>query len=153
MREFSNCCIEIFILVFSEQAVQRKSLGCTRCTEAGFIFLSVSSSDGFSVFFPTHYCCTVRQNHTFTSLQWLLLTVLILCAQTPIFALHTGLTSLYACVPDDETPGLYGFLHVIVHSAKGFKQSASKLARNGFFFSSSPNCTCTHTPPHTSDHT
>lgn len=27
---------------------------------------------------------------------------------------------------DDESPGLYGFLHVIVHSAKGFKQSASK---------------------------
>ncbi|ELK26965.1 Active breakpoint cluster region-related protein [Myotis davidii] len=25
---------------------------------------------------------------------------------------------------DDESPGLYGFLHVIVHSAKGFKQSA-----------------------------
>lgn len=30
------------------------------------------------------------------------------------------------CVPDEETPGLYGFLHVIVHSAKGFKESASK---------------------------
>ncbi|XP_043355413.1 active breakpoint cluster region-related protein isoform X2 [Dermochelys coriacea] len=27
---------------------------------------------------------------------------------------------------DDESPGLYGFLHVIVHSAKGFKQSASE---------------------------
>ncbi|XP_059236527.1 active breakpoint cluster region-related protein isoform X1 [Mustela nigripes] len=26
---------------------------------------------------------------------------------------------------DDESPGLYGFLHVIVHSAKGFKQSAN----------------------------
>uniref|UniRef100_A0A6Q2ZGV3 Active breakpoint cluster region-related protein n=1 Tax=Esox lucius TaxID=8010 RepID=A0A6Q2ZGV3_ESOLU len=26
---------------------------------------------------------------------------------------------------DDETPGLYGFLHVIVHSAKGFKESAN----------------------------
>ncbi|KAM6969788.1 active breakpoint cluster region-related protein isoform 1-T1 [Aplochiton taeniatus] len=26
---------------------------------------------------------------------------------------------------DEETPGLYGFLHVIVHSAKGFKESAS----------------------------
>ncbi|XP_074119907.1 active breakpoint cluster region-related protein isoform X1 [Sminthopsis crassicaudata] len=26
---------------------------------------------------------------------------------------------------DDEAPGLYGFLHVIVHSAKGFKQSAN----------------------------
>uniref|UniRef100_A0A3B5ADV3 Active breakpoint cluster region-related protein-like n=1 Tax=Stegastes partitus TaxID=144197 RepID=A0A3B5ADV3_9TELE len=25
---------------------------------------------------------------------------------------------------DEETPGLYGFLHVIVHSAKGFKESA-----------------------------
>ncbi|KAK1882474.1 Active breakpoint cluster region-related protein, partial [Dissostichus eleginoides] len=25
---------------------------------------------------------------------------------------------------DEETPGLYGFLHVIVHSAKGFKDSA-----------------------------
>lgn len=30
------------------------------------------------------------------------------------------------CLADDESPGLYGFLHVIVHSAKGFKQSASK---------------------------
>uniref|UniRef100_A0A8C7HHP0 ABR activator of RhoGEF and GTPase n=1 Tax=Oncorhynchus kisutch TaxID=8019 RepID=A0A8C7HHP0_ONCKI len=29
------------------------------------------------------------------------------------------------CVPDEETPGLYGFLHVIVHSAKGFKESAN----------------------------
>ncbi|KAI6074378.1 Active breakpoint cluster region-related protein isoform X3 [Aix galericulata] len=29
---------------------------------------------------------------------------------------------------DDESPGLYGFLHVIVHSAKGFKQSASKCS-------------------------
>uniref|UniRef100_A0A8C7QDU0 DH domain-containing protein n=1 Tax=Oncorhynchus mykiss TaxID=8022 RepID=A0A8C7QDU0_ONCMY len=27
---------------------------------------------------------------------------------------------------DEETSGLYGFLHVIVHSAKGFKESASK---------------------------
>ncbi|KAJ6657229.1 hypothetical protein lerEdw1_002596, partial [Lerista edwardsae] len=26
---------------------------------------------------------------------------------------------------DDESPGMYGFLHVIVHSAKGFKQSAN----------------------------
>ncbi|XP_069082377.1 active breakpoint cluster region-related protein isoform X2 [Pleurodeles waltl] len=26
---------------------------------------------------------------------------------------------------DDESPGLYGFLHVIVHSAKGFQQSAN----------------------------
>ncbi|XP_012596009.3 active breakpoint cluster region-related protein isoform X1 [Microcebus murinus] len=26
---------------------------------------------------------------------------------------------------DDESPGLYGFLHVIVHNAKGFKQSAN----------------------------
>uniref|UniRef100_A0A8C9RTG5 ABR activator of RhoGEF and GTPase n=1 Tax=Scleropages formosus TaxID=113540 RepID=A0A8C9RTG5_SCLFO len=26
---------------------------------------------------------------------------------------------------DEESPGLYGFLHVIVHSAKGFKQSAN----------------------------
>ncbi|XP_028662609.1 active breakpoint cluster region-related protein isoform X2 [Erpetoichthys calabaricus] len=26
---------------------------------------------------------------------------------------------------DDESPGLYGFLHVIVHSAKGFKESAN----------------------------
>ncbi|XP_015277547.1 PREDICTED: active breakpoint cluster region-related protein isoform X2 [Gekko japonicus] len=26
---------------------------------------------------------------------------------------------------DDEPPGMYGFLHVIVHSAKGFKQSAN----------------------------
>uniref|UniRef100_A0A8C5GM25 Active breakpoint cluster region-related protein n=1 Tax=Gouania willdenowi TaxID=441366 RepID=A0A8C5GM25_GOUWI len=26
---------------------------------------------------------------------------------------------------DEETPGLYGFLHVIVHSAKGFKESAN----------------------------
>lgn len=27
---------------------------------------------------------------------------------------------------DDESPGLYGFLNVIVHSAAGFKQSSSK---------------------------
>lgn len=27
---------------------------------------------------------------------------------------------------DDESPGLYGFLNVIVHSATGFKQSSSK---------------------------
>lgn len=27
---------------------------------------------------------------------------------------------------DEESPGLYGFLHVIVHSATGFKESASK---------------------------
>lgn len=33
------------------------------------------------------------------------------------------------CLADDESPGLYGFLHVIVHSAKGFKQSASKCGR------------------------
>ncbi|XP_042298347.1 active breakpoint cluster region-related protein isoform X2 [Sceloporus undulatus] len=26
---------------------------------------------------------------------------------------------------DDDSPGMYGFLHVIVHSAKGFKQSAN----------------------------
>lgn len=32
------------------------------------------------------------------------------------------------CLADDESPGLYGFLHVIVHSAKGFKQSASKCS-------------------------
>lgn len=32
------------------------------------------------------------------------------------------------CFPDEETPGLYGFLHVIVHSAKGFKESASECA-------------------------
>lgn len=35
------------------------------------------------------------------------------------------LTSLLSCT-DDESPGLYGFLNVIVHSATGFKQSSSK---------------------------
>lgn len=34
---------------------------------------------------------------------------------------------LDGCVPDEETPGLYGFLHVIVHSAQGFRDSASKF--------------------------
>ena len=29
------------------------------------------------------------------------------------------------CVSDEETPGLNGFLHVIVRSAQGFKESAS----------------------------
>lgn len=47
---------------------------------------------------------------------------------------RAALTALCACFPDEETPGLYGFLHVIVHSAKGFEQSASKSARNSFFF-------------------
>ncbi len=51
-----------------------------------------------------------------------------------MFTLGTGLTALCACFPDEETPGLYGFLHVIVHSAKGFKESASKSARNSNFF-------------------
>lgn len=55
------------------------------------------------------------------------------CARIPIFAARAALTALRACFPDEETPGLYGFLHVIVHSAKGFKQSASKSARNSFF--------------------
>ncbi|XP_030780038.1 active breakpoint cluster region-related protein isoform X2 [Rhinopithecus roxellana] len=32
---------------------------------------------------------------------------------------------------DDESPGLYGFLHVIVHSAKGFKQSARHFLKSG----------------------
>ena len=35
------------------------------------------------------------------------------------------LTSLVSRT-DDESPGLYGFLNVIVHSATGFKQSSSK---------------------------
>lgn len=35
------------------------------------------------------------------------------------------LTSSLSCT-DDESPGLYGFLNVIVHSATGFKQSSSK---------------------------
>lgn len=48
---------------------------------------------------------------------------------------RAALTALCAYFPDEETPGLYGFLHVIVHSAKGFEQSASKSARNSFFFS------------------
>lgn len=61
---------------------------------------------------------------------------------------RAALTALCACFPDEETPGLYGFLHVIVHSAKGFEQSASKSARNSFFFFFffSSNCTCAHTP-------
>lgn len=58
---------------------------------------------------------------------------------------RAALTALCACFPDEETPGLYGFLHVIVHSAKGFEQSASKSARNSFFFFFSSNCTCAHT--------
>ena len=36
-----------------------------------------------------------------------------------------ALTSLVSCT-DDESPGLYGFLNVIVHSASGFKQSSSR---------------------------
>uniref|UniRef100_A0A8D0BMJ7 ABR activator of RhoGEF and GTPase n=1 Tax=Salvator merianae TaxID=96440 RepID=A0A8D0BMJ7_SALMN len=41
---------------------------------------------------------------------------------------------------DDEPPGMYGFLHVIVHSAKGFKQSANlyctlEVDSFGFFVS------------------
>lgn len=43
-------------------------------------------------------------------------------AEEPLTYPHPGGFSLV----DDESPGLYGFLHVIVHSAKGFKQSASK---------------------------
>lgn len=35
------------------------------------------------------------------------------------------LTPSLSCT-DDESPGLYGFLNVIVHSATGFKQSSSK---------------------------
>lgn len=35
------------------------------------------------------------------------------------------LPSVVFCT-DDESPGLYGFLNVIVHSATGFKQSSSK---------------------------
>uniref|UniRef100_A0A8D2LGR8 ABR activator of RhoGEF and GTPase n=1 Tax=Varanus komodoensis TaxID=61221 RepID=A0A8D2LGR8_VARKO len=41
---------------------------------------------------------------------------------------------------DDDSPGMYGFLHVIVHSAKGFKQSANlyctlEVDSFGFFVS------------------
>ncbi|KTF72568.1 hypothetical protein cypCar_00046502, partial [Cyprinus carpio] len=35
---------------------------------------------------------------------------------------------------DEESPGLYGFLHVIVHKATGFKESASKSCLFHFFF-------------------
>lgn len=38
-----------------------------------------------------------------------------------------SLIMLHVCVPDEETPGLYGFLHVIVHSAQGLRDSASKF--------------------------
>lgn len=41
-------------------------------------------------------------------------------------ASHHSLLWGFLSLADDESPGLYGFLHVIVHSAKGFKQSASK---------------------------
>lgn len=34
--------------------------------------------------------------------------------------------TLLVSYTDDESPGLYGFLNVIVHSATGFKQSSSK---------------------------
>lgn len=44
-----------------------------------------------------------------------------------MFPPRTGPVTLRVCLPDEETPGLYGFLHVIVHSAKGFKESASKF--------------------------
>lgn len=44
-----------------------------------------------------------------------------------LFTPRTSLITLRVCVPDEETPGLYGFLHVIVHSAKGFKESASEF--------------------------
>lgn len=57
------------------------------------------------------------------------------------------LTPLCACLPDEESPGLYGFLHVIVHSAQGFKESASESATSKtgllLFF---PNHTSTHGP-------
>lgn len=47
------------------------------------------------------------------------------------------------CVfPDEESSGLYGFLHVIVHSAKGFKESASESSRS--FYSLKP--VCVHSP-------
>lgn len=44
-----------------------------------------------------------------------------------LFPPRTRPVTLRLCLPDEETPGLYGFLHVIVHSAKGFKESASKF--------------------------
>lgn len=44
--------------------------------------------------------------------------------------LLTPPSSSLCSLADDESPGLYGFLHVIVHSAKGFKQSASKCPLN-----------------------
>uniref|UniRef100_A0A671S7U9 Active breakpoint cluster region-related protein-like n=1 Tax=Sinocyclocheilus anshuiensis TaxID=1608454 RepID=A0A671S7U9_9TELE len=37
---------------------------------------------------------------------------------------HT-LTECFLSLPDEESPGLYGFLHVIVHKATGFKESAN----------------------------
>lgn len=46
------------------------------------------------------------------------------------FNVHITTASLltpHVCAPDEETPGLYGFLHVIVHSAQGFRDSASKF--------------------------
>lgn len=35
---------------------------------------------------------------------------------------------------DDESPGLYGFLNVIVHSASGLKQSLSRRLKVVVFF-------------------
>lgn len=46
------------------------------------------------------------------------------------FNVHITIASLltpHVCAADEETPGLYGFLHVIVHSAQGFRDSASKF--------------------------
>ncbi|TNN82734.1 Active breakpoint cluster region-related protein [Liparis tanakae] len=43
----------------------------------------------------------------------------------PPTKLHSAASSVVMAADYEETPGLYGFLHVIVHSAKGFKDSAT----------------------------
>lgn len=55
-----------------------------------------------------------------------------LCSISLIALSHSWLLCEHNAVPwlscaDDESPGLYGFLNVIVHSATGFKQSSSEL--------------------------
>lgn len=55
-----------------------------------------------------------------------LLSATVLHAVSDVLHITDSYWRFCACLPDEETPGLYGFLHVIVHSAKGFKESASK---------------------------
>uniref|UniRef100_A0A8C9YZ42 ABR activator of RhoGEF and GTPase n=1 Tax=Sander lucioperca TaxID=283035 RepID=A0A8C9YZ42_SANLU len=72
----------------------------------------------FFFLFLSIYLCTVLCTQTLILNDFKIQCVTLLTR-------GTGLTALCACFPDEETPGLYGFLHVIVHSAKGFKESAN----------------------------